>query len=110
MRKIAANYIYWPGYPLVKNGYIVLGDNGSVEVVDTGGEVREIAGLEFYGGLIVPEFVCRISSDFRIDAPILPVLDSVFSLYSDCAVKAAIIEGADLRSFVWKAGAHIRLL
>ena len=104
MRKIAANYIYWPGYPLVKNGYIVFGDNGSVEVVDTGGEVREIAGL------IVPDFVCRSSSDFRIDAPILPVLDSVFSLYSDCAVKAAIIEGADLRSFVWKAGAHIRLL
>ena len=95
---------------MVKNGYIVFGDNGSVEVVDTGGEVREIAGLEFYGGLIVPDFVCRISSDFRIDAPILPVLDSVFSLYSDCAVKAAIIEGADLRSFVWKAGAHIRLL
>lgn len=24
LRKIAANYIFVPGYPLVKNGYVVL--------------------------------------------------------------------------------------
>lgn len=110
MRKIAANYIYWPGYPLVKNGYIAFGDDGRIEVVDTGGEVREIAGLEFYGGLIVPDFVCRESKSFYADKPILPVLDNIFVLYPEYSVKAAIIEGADLRTLTWKAAAHIRLL
>ncbi len=110
MRKIAANYIYWPGFPLVKNGYIDFDNNGNVEVVDTGDEVHEIAGLEFYGGLIVPDFVCRGSECFHVEEPMLPVLDVIFSLHPMCSGKAAIIEGADLRTLTWKAEAHIRLL
>lgn len=110
MRKIAANFIYWPGYPLVKNGYIAFGDDDRIEIVDTGGIVHEIAGLEFYGGLIVPDFVCRESRNFCAEEGMLPILDAVFSLYSIHDLKAAIIEGANLRTLTWKVGAHIRLL
>ena len=53
MRKIAANYICLPGFPLVKNGYVILEQGRVKDVVDTGGRIREIQGLEFYGGLIV---------------------------------------------------------
>ena len=51
MRKIAANYICLPGFPLVKNGYVILEQGWVKDVVDTGGRIREIQGLEFYGGL-----------------------------------------------------------
>ncbi len=110
MRKIAANYIYWPGFPLVKNGYVVLDEAGVVKVVDTGGEIREIAGLEFYGGLIVPDFVCGECGAFQADKAMLPVLDSLFSSRRGEVAGVAIIEGADLRGLNWKAGAHIRRL
>lgn len=110
MRKIAANFIYWPGYPLVKNGYIAFGDDGDVKIVDTGGEIHEIAGLEFYGGMIVPDFVCRESRNFQAEEPLLSALDHIFSLHPEHGVKAAIIEGADLSTLTWKTGARIRLL
>lgn len=57
MRKIAANYICLPGFPLVKNGYVILEQGRVKDVVDTGGRIREIQGLEFYGGLIVAAYV-----------------------------------------------------
>ena len=46
MRKIAANYICLPGFPLVKNGYVILEQGRVKDVVDTGGRIREIQGLE----------------------------------------------------------------
>ena len=36
MRKIAANYICLPGFPLVKNGYVILEQGRVKDVVDTG--------------------------------------------------------------------------
>ena len=57
MRKIAANYICLPGFPFVKNGYVILEQGRVKDVVDTGGRIREIQGLEFYGGLIVAAYV-----------------------------------------------------
>ena len=42
MRKIAANYICLPGFPLVKNGYVILEQGRVKDVVDTGGRIREI--------------------------------------------------------------------
>lgn len=53
MRKIAANYILLPGFEFVKNGYVVLKDGMVVDVVNTGGEIREIPCLEFYGGCLL---------------------------------------------------------
>ncbi len=45
MRKIAANYICLPGFPLVKNGYVILEQGRVKDVVDTGGRIREIQGF-----------------------------------------------------------------
>lgn len=109
-RKIAANYIYWPDVPLVKNGYLELLSSGLARVVDTGGEIKEMAGLEFYGGLLVPDWVAREIGNFTPGEALLPVLDKLFASAALCPCKAAIIEGADLRALTWKAGARIRLL
>ena len=57
LRKIAANYIFVPGYPLVKNGYVVLENGRIADVVDTGGVILEIQGLEFYGGMLVTDML-----------------------------------------------------
>ncbi len=58
MRKISANYIYTgTSFPL-KNGIITLDDSGKIlNIEDTGGNLREIAKLSFYNGIIVPGFV-----------------------------------------------------
>ena len=63
MRKIAANYILLPGFEFVKNGYVVLKDGKVMDVVNTGGEIREIPCLEFYGGMIVDD---SVSSGFPV--------------------------------------------
>lgn len=58
MRKIAASYIFPVFSPPLKNGILILDENGAIlEVVDTKGEFREQAGLEFYNGILVPGFV-----------------------------------------------------
>ena len=59
MRKIAANYILLPGFEFVKNGYVVLKDGMVVDVVNTGGEIREIPCLEVYVGMIVDDRVLQ---------------------------------------------------
>lgn len=108
-RKIAANYIYWPGSPLVKNGYLECLAGQGWRVVDTGGVMREIAGLEFYGGMLVPAGVCGHPECFQPGQPLLPVLDALFARELPAA-QVAIIEGADLRSLTWEIGATVRKL
>lgn len=57
MRRIAANYIY-TGTQVLKNSLVVLSDEGVVlDLVDTGGQLRESQGVEFYNGVLVPGFV-----------------------------------------------------
>ncbi len=58
MRKISANYIFpVSGMPL-KNGIIVLDSNNIItDIIDTRGNLKEIANLEYYNGVIVPGFV-----------------------------------------------------
>lgn len=64
MRKIAANMIFPVSSPPIKNGYIVVDEHGKIiDVVDTGATFHEIAGLEFYNGVLIPGFVnahCQI--------------------------------------------------
>lgn len=57
MRKIAATYIFpCNGKPL-KYGIIVCENDGTVvEIIDTSGVLSEQAGLEFYSGILVPDF------------------------------------------------------
>ena len=58
MRKISANLIIPVSSPPLPNGIVLLDEKGKVlEVKDTGGRLREEAGLEFYSGVILPGFV-----------------------------------------------------
>jgi aminodeoxyfutalosine deaminase len=57
MRKLSANYIF-DGYKLLKNSILVLDSGNSVvELINTEGDLREQAGVEFYNGIICPGFV-----------------------------------------------------
>lgn len=68
MRKISANYIYPISQPPIKNGIIVVDDNSKIiDLIDTKGKVVEIAGLEFYNGVLVPGFVntyCQLEHSY----------------------------------------------
>lgn len=58
MRKISANYIFPVTGKALKNGIIVLDSNNVItELIDTGGNLKETANLEFYNGILVPGFV-----------------------------------------------------
>ena len=107
MRKIAANYILLPGFELIHNGYVVLENERVVEVVDTGGVIREIPCLEFYGGMIVADFireeiVCQEGDH---------ILEKVRDCYSGRGGKGlAIIQGADFSRFSWMKDTRISKL
>lgn len=109
-RKIAANYIYLPEYPFVKNGYVVLEGERVQEVVDTEGRVREIQGLEFYGGLIVPDYVRTFGQVPEAGELFMPFLEKLLGQYGTDYRGVAILEGADLLEFKWKEGARFRKL
>jgi cytosine/adenosine deaminase-related metal-dependent hydrolase len=58
MRKITANYIFPVSSAPLKNGIIVLDEENRItDIIDTKNNFKEIANLEFYGGVIVPAFV-----------------------------------------------------
>jgi len=58
MREIAANYVFPVTSPPVKNGYLVLSEAGEILELCSGGEtLQEIAGLEYYSGILIPGFV-----------------------------------------------------
>lgn len=58
MRKLSAHYtITGTGAVLVK-GIIILSDDGTViDIIDTKGELDEMANVEFYSGVLIPGFV-----------------------------------------------------
>ena len=58
MRKLSAHYILTgTGVVLVK-GIIILSDDGTVvDIIDTKGELDEMASVEFYSGVLIPGFV-----------------------------------------------------
>ena len=58
MRKISAHYILPVSSSPLKNGIVVLDEKGVIlDLVDTGGRLRETGKLEFYNGVITPGFV-----------------------------------------------------
>lgn len=109
-RKIAANYIFLPGFPLVKNGYAVWEDGNVTDVVDTGGQIKEIQGLEFYGGMLVPDFVGRLITEWKGGERLVSELDKIYSEFSPKPYRLAILEGADLKALRWKNGGKVRAL
>ena len=110
MRKIAANYIFLPEHELVKNGYVKLETTQKVQIIDTGGKIKDEAGLEFYGGMLVPDYVCQYQSLFKRDEKMIPVLDQIFAEHRQDYAKLAIIEGADLIHLEWTEKAVIHIL
>ncbi|UCG28009.1 MAG: amidohydrolase family protein, partial [Bacteroidales bacterium] len=58
MRKLAANYIYPISQKPLKNGILIMNEDGSVlDIIDSGGNLREMENLEFYNGILVPGFI-----------------------------------------------------
>ncbi|HDR52044.1 MAG TPA: amidohydrolase [Mariniphaga anaerophila] len=58
MRKISATYIFPGNQSPLKNGILFCEDDGTViDLIDTGGQFREQAGIEHYSGILVPGFV-----------------------------------------------------
>jgi aminodeoxyfutalosine deaminase len=57
-RKLSANYIFDGTSRFLKNGILTLTEKGQViSLTDTGGDLKEEAGLEHYNGIICPGFV-----------------------------------------------------
>jgi cytosine/adenosine deaminase-related metal-dependent hydrolase len=58
MRKLSANYIYTNKNLPLKNGIIEVDESGIItNVIDTNGDLKETANIEFYNGVIVPGFI-----------------------------------------------------
>jgi cytosine/adenosine deaminase-related metal-dependent hydrolase len=58
VRKISATYIFPCNRPPLKNGILISDDSGVIlELIDTGGNLQEQAGLEHYSGILLPGFV-----------------------------------------------------
>lgn len=58
MRKLSAHYIFTGTGDVLVKGIIQLTDDGQIaDVIDTNGELDEMAGLEFYSGVLIPGFV-----------------------------------------------------
>jgi aminodeoxyfutalosine deaminase len=58
IRKISAHYIYPIHTPPLKNGIVVIDNEGVIiDLIDTGGVLRESEKLEFYDGIITPGFI-----------------------------------------------------
>jgi aminodeoxyfutalosine deaminase len=58
VRKISATYIFPCNRPPLKNGILISDDAGIIiELIDTGGNLQEQAGLEYYSGILMPGFV-----------------------------------------------------
>ncbi|MFA5326566.1 MAG: hypothetical protein WC384_02120 [Prolixibacteraceae bacterium] len=89
MRKFAANYVISESGDILKNGIVIAEDDGSVlEYIDTEGQLREIARLEFHNGMLLGGFVFvkvreSISvADFdpRFSSLILPEISGMYEI------------------------------
>lgn len=58
MRKLSAHYIITGTGKILVKGIVILSDDGTViEIIDTKGELTEMANVEFYSGILIPGFV-----------------------------------------------------
>lgn len=58
MRKLSAHLVFCGDGQVLKNGVLHVAPDGTIlDVIDTGGKLKESANLEFYNGAIVPGFV-----------------------------------------------------
>ena len=58
MRKFSAHYIITGTGDVLKKGVIAVNDEGIItELIDTGGDLTEMASVEFYNGILIPGFI-----------------------------------------------------
>lgn len=57
MRKIAATYIFTPKQKLQKDSILICEDNGTIVEIIENHEKKELSGVEYYSGILVPGFV-----------------------------------------------------
>jgi len=58
VRRISAQYLFTSAGRPLKRGVITVADDGTVTgVEDTGGNLTETAGTEFYNGVVIPGFI-----------------------------------------------------
>lgn len=99
MRRVAANWVFLPGYPLLKFARVEL-DGDKQRVVDTGGVMKESEGLEFYGGLLVAGSVLRGVTGWQAGDSLTERI-AAFYAQQPAWEGLALIRGADLRKFCW---------
>jgi hypothetical protein len=64
MKKFTANYLITPSGEFLKNGIVIISDDGMAsEFIDTKGDLREIAQLIFNSGILVPNFEFRKNNE-----------------------------------------------
>jgi cytosine/adenosine deaminase-related metal-dependent hydrolase len=58
MHKLSAHYIITGTGTVLEKGIVILSDDGTVrDIIDTKGELDEMANVEFYSGVLIPGFV-----------------------------------------------------
>ena len=58
MRKLSAHYIITGTGAILNKGIVILSDDGIItDIIDTNGDLDEMASVEFYSGVLIPGFV-----------------------------------------------------
>lgn len=85
MKKFAANYLVSNTGKFLKNGIIVVTDEGvAVEFIDPGDDLREIAQLIFFNGILITNFrFIRVHSDFHDNVSVSPLESRIIQLTTD---------------------------
>ncbi|MGB5988215.1 MAG: hypothetical protein WBG43_00520 [Marinifilaceae bacterium] len=53
IKKYSSNYVFSPDKGIMSFGIVVVEDATVTDIIDINGEIREIAGLEFYSGYLI---------------------------------------------------------
>jgi len=86
VKKFAANYLVSENGTFLKNGVVVLNDIGEVlEIIDTGGDLQEMAQLTFLNGILIPNFKLvndlppsqQMNDEFSVQALITRLADEL---------------------------------
>lgn len=85
MKKFAANYLVSESGEFIKNGIILATDQGDcIEVIDQGEDLREIAQLTFFNGIVMTNFrFVEIRSDFQSIEPVTLLESAIFQLFAE---------------------------
>jgi len=85
MKKFAANYLVSNTGKFLKNGIVVATEEGeAVEFIDPGDDLREIAQLIFFNGILITDYrFIRMRSDFPNNVSVSPLESRIIQLTTD---------------------------